>query len=561
MKMQVQNSSSVFQTGIQRSAVVNLEDIIMERKTEIKNLAKLIKDQNKYKGRRTFQKLPRYARRRTMSWNLHRIPKYLRKAAMHETLPARIRHRKRRKFVRKKNMGNKPKRLKTHVFHAKRFQMQTMFNYKIALHSCFKVFKTTYRFQRQHCTIFDSSFHVCFQLFSETQNLILNFLKKLNFDFNFTNSSYTSGKREGKVLIFEDYPMKCIGPISFIWKQKEKEKNFELFLWIHPLMKEDVLKLFKNEKFKFIQREDLNRFELRGPNSIFALNSALKVNQDLNKEENLKTWKIMKDHVKIPSALPRNIILSLGIDHPLSTKEDDELKDEMMEEVTETLSEEEMLMLNIPNDISSSDLWDDKESYSDVMLIQQEGDSNGFGSGIDLICSSSHASHLYAQIAKLSRVLPIGLYDRNRMLTEIEVSNYPQDFPDALFNKQKKNVFVDRNINKIQIEKEKDCLIRVCLEMNNGGLPHENGIIYKMPKKKTKNAIKYDDKLEVLGFISSPILSLRRGHGFAVGFCEKEKILKIVPKKTILKTKEANVLIWNPKQQHMYPVHLYISNE
>ena len=66
-----------------------------------------------------------------MSWNIHRIPKYLRKAAMNETLPARIKHRKRRKFVRKKNLENKPRRLKTHVFHAKRFQMQTLFNHKI----------------------------------------------------------------------------------------------------------------------------------------------------------------------------------------------------------------------------------------------------------------------------------------------------------------------------------------------------------------------------------------------------------------------------------------------
>ena len=78
------------------------------------------------------------------------------------------------------------------------------------------------------------------------------------------------------------------------------------------------------------------------------------------------------------------------------------------------------------------------------------------------------------------------------MLTEIEVSNFPNDFPDSFVNnKEKKEFFVDRNLNKIEnIETNKNCLIKVCLDFNFGGLPHENGIIYKMTKKRTKNAIK-----------------------------------------------------------------------
>jgi hypothetical protein len=36
--------------------------------------------------------------------------------------------------------------------------------------------------------------------------------------------------------------------------------------------------------------------------------------------------------------------------------------------------------------------------------------------------------------------------------------------------------------------------------------------------------------MEIIGFISSPINSLIRGKGFAIGFCEKELILKIIPK-------------------------------
>jgi hypothetical protein len=69
-----------------------------------------------------------------MSWNVHRLPGYLRKAAKKETLPARIKHRKRRKFVRKKKEdGSKPKKLSTHIFHAKRMQMQTLFGYQLVI--------------------------------------------------------------------------------------------------------------------------------------------------------------------------------------------------------------------------------------------------------------------------------------------------------------------------------------------------------------------------------------------------------------------------------------------
>jgi hypothetical protein len=83
------------------------------------------------------------------------------------------------------------------------------------------------------------------------------------------------------------------------------------------------------------------------------------------------------------------------------------------------------------------------------------------------------------------------MYDRNRMITETGLPNFPNDFPDSIEkNQDKKNIYVERNIDKIDnSQKENSCLIQVFVEMEFGGLPHSNGIIFKM-QKKTKKVVK-----------------------------------------------------------------------
>lgn len=55
-----------------------------DRKEEIDILTKAIENQRRHHGKLTFQTLPRHQRRRAMSWNIHLLPKYLRKAAQNE---------------------------------------------------------------------------------------------------------------------------------------------------------------------------------------------------------------------------------------------------------------------------------------------------------------------------------------------------------------------------------------------------------------------------------------------------------------------------------------------
>jgi hypothetical protein len=82
------------------------------------------------------------------------------------------------------------------------------------------------------------------------------------------------------------------------------------------------------------------------------------------------------------------------------------------------------------------------------------------------------------------------------MITETGLPNFPTDFPDSIVkNQDKRNLYVERNLEKMDNKTLKDhsCLIQVFVEMEFGGLPHSNGIIFKM-QKKTKNVVKVNRK-------------------------------------------------------------------
>jgi hypothetical protein len=208
---------------------------------------------------------------------------------------------------------------------------------------------------------------------------------------------YSNGKREGNFLIYEDFPLRCVGPATFIWKQKmEKEEESELMIWVHPLMKDAVLKLLEAKDVSVTVRENLSRFELRGPNSLLALRSVLKISKE-NDQKTMKYWNILTEYIKRPDGLSKKMIFALTIDHPLTGKNEDE---EMKESFK--ISNNEKVLLNLPDDIAISNIWGGDDD-SEILLIHQDSPmKTGFGAGVDLICSKSYGVHLLSQLSKLS---------------------------------------------------------------------------------------------------------------------------------------------------------------
>lgn len=207
-------------------------------------------------SKRIFQTLPRYLRRRSMSHNLHRIPRRIRFLASLEVSgthgsnnattgegnngnKGRYRKHKRRPSYILNNytrrINNSKKWMKTHIWHAKRMKMENIWNYLLPIYStCDSKTRFIYRALFQYpltisstpslpkknpsksiSFLYDNSYHipillsgsfpnVC-SLFSSSgkQALLLTPLSVCSYDkLWFAQDYYLSGNIEGAAYVF-----------------------------------------------------------------------------------------------------------------------------------------------------------------------------------------------------------------------------------------------------------------------------------------------------------------------------------------------------------------------
>jgi len=163
--------------------MINVVEFAAERRREINSLEDALRKSSfesggpakgSLKTLRAFQTLPRHLRRRAMSHNVRRIPKYLRTQAQREldAAPSAIppkphrRHKRRPKFL-QQNYGRRQGQhqwLETHVWHAKRMKMVKRWGYHVALHHASKNVRASYKNSAHVCTVQDQSFMLCIEL-------------------------------------------------------------------------------------------------------------------------------------------------------------------------------------------------------------------------------------------------------------------------------------------------------------------------------------------------------------------------------------------------------------
>ncbi|KAL9657231.1 hypothetical protein ABK040_011453 [Willaertia magna] len=396
--MSTQQLSASTEDAINRVQTVLLTEFLTSRNSEIRSLQRDIINSNS--NTRVFQRLPRHLRRRAMSKAPHLLPKHLRSAAIREiVLPKKIRQRKRRKDLRRKqfrkefiihlndlikvnslnntslneniinnntaslnNKENEEKKMKkgyrlsTHMYHTKRMKMEDLWGFRLAIeHTTDKVFRNSYRFQKRHATIHDKSYMVCLQLEFQLRDHIELFLKSL-MNLNNLNNSSKNSNLNNNLPFHKDY---LIGKRegSFEWKDKENGFTIStidflihstqpiLMIWLHPsslpesfnLLKKEINDLEINDT-KILHRNDLSRFEIRGPLSLHYLQQVCKIDyletlkewrkQGIvqNEEELLRNF-IEEWEVKMlkliagnsPSTLPQDMVLSFMAKHPIYT--------------------------------------------------------------------------------------------------------------------------------------------------------------------------------------------------------------------------------------------------
>uniref|UniRef100_A0A8C4WWL5 POP1 homolog, ribonuclease P/MRP subunit n=1 Tax=Eptatretus burgeri TaxID=7764 RepID=A0A8C4WWL5_EPTBU len=210
---------------------------------------------------RVFQTLPHYMRRRAMSSNVKRLPRGLRAAAEKEVQGtqakpvSKCRSRKARRQHRNllEEYNRRQRRhvwLETHVWHAKRFHMKERWGYRLAERPSAKTFRISFRAMDQHCLLQDISYYSCIEVSGRQEDLLQRLCRLTSKEagMTFASKECLGGRRQGSLVLYkvEGFPSKPLGPVTFIWRSMltpvvEESKHRQLWIWIHPAMKKEVL--------------------------------------------------------------------------------------------------------------------------------------------------------------------------------------------------------------------------------------------------------------------------------------------------------------------------------
>nr|CAG4708694.1 unnamed protein product [Naegleria fowleri] len=352
------NNATTFK-ALEAVHTINPSLFLSARKEELFTLQREISTSSS--NARVFQRLPRHLRRRAMSKVPHLLPRHLRNAAIREmNLPKRVRQRKRRKDMKRKQQrkdfvvnvkqlpalngeSTKAFRLSTHLFHAKRMKMEDKWGMRLPVkHITDKIFRNGYRYARRHCTIHERSYMVCLQVdFSTAGNVekLLKSMMNIHTDSPLLfHNDYLIGKREG-TFEWKDKNNFTISTVEFLVRPKTVTFNGaseeSIMIWIHPSslpegyqhLEQLVLEL----KGTIYHRNDLSRFEVRGPLTMKVISNVIRIHiedtinelKTTKSESQVKTiskeWERMKTDIQMTTSLPVDMVISFMAKHPIYT--------------------------------------------------------------------------------------------------------------------------------------------------------------------------------------------------------------------------------------------------
>uniref|UniRef100_A0A8D0BDH9 POP1 homolog, ribonuclease P/MRP subunit n=1 Tax=Salvator merianae TaxID=96440 RepID=A0A8D0BDH9_SALMN len=239
---------------------VTVSPFVQARAAEMKAMLKAVTQ--KSSNTLVFQSLPRHMRRRAMSHNIKRLPRRLRELARIEAekpehqkkeLPkSKCRKARRRHTNLVAEFNRRQKKniwLETHIWHAKRFHMVKKWGYCLGDRPTTKSYRACYRAMTSHCLLQDLSYYCCVELIGKEELLLSALGHMVNVDAGPTFAAIPclAGKRQGAITLYrtDRYPADALGPVTFLWKPREKSydtsANRQLWIWMHPAFKQDIL--------------------------------------------------------------------------------------------------------------------------------------------------------------------------------------------------------------------------------------------------------------------------------------------------------------------------------
>ncbi|NXC16547.1 POP1 protein, partial [Corythaeola cristata] len=139
--------------------------------------------------------------------------------------------------------------LETHIWHAKRFHMVKKWGYCLGNSPTEKSYRACYRAMTKHCLLQDLSYYCCLELTGKENALLKQLARICSIDtgLTFEEACCLSGKFEGYLNLYraDRYPEDMLGPVTFIWKPRDGSENRQLWIWMHPALKQDILRELK----------------------------------------------------------------------------------------------------------------------------------------------------------------------------------------------------------------------------------------------------------------------------------------------------------------------------
>ncbi|NXX17663.1 POP1 protein, partial [Podargus strigoides] len=139
--------------------------------------------------------------------------------------------------------------LETHIWHAKRFHMVKKWGYCLGDSPTEKSYRACYRAMTKHCLLQDLSYYCCLELTGKENELLKQLARLCSIDtgLTFEEAYCLSGRFEGSLSLYraDRYPDDMLGPVTFIWKPKDGSEKRWLWIWMHPALKQDILRELK----------------------------------------------------------------------------------------------------------------------------------------------------------------------------------------------------------------------------------------------------------------------------------------------------------------------------
>ncbi|KAJ2958269.1 hypothetical protein NQZ79_g6113 [Umbelopsis isabellina] len=375
------------------SGPLDVVEFVQARAFEINAMESSIKTASVALNHLAFQSLPRGLRRRAASHNIKRIPVKLREKAKAETLkgappkrtgpPTRRKKRKAATIVEEYLRRQGTKRwLETHIWHAKRMHMKNVWGYRLADYPNDKSLRATYRAFSHLSILHDASYMACIELEGMDDAIARMLAPVLDVTLpSVASQRYVKGHRQGHSVLYHHmcYPQRAIGPITFLWQQKQDTSSSrKLWMWIHPASFDEAWKCLSESQEQTSQtksvglkdlRDEILMFELTGPRSTALLHAILDtVNTNNDKQDEInatgsssnkanEVWSVLK-HLRSSSSLPAGAILGLTVQDPRLRFP------QKLPRRSNIIPEQEQIQMqkylaDWPDDIANSDIWNE----------------------------------------------------------------------------------------------------------------------------------------------------------------------------------------------------------